>query len=170
MAEPPEDAIALIEAVTEPESEQRTRLLEAAREIPITSIEEIQIQETNQFIGRRIFERELGDEFTLAGMGAAPLSSWIRGHLQDVDEDYLYRMWKRFSWFAAVAIPEYDAGDYDDLRQHFWKLRQAGLVEVVREEENPVENRPDRRFYGVIEGAIESDAWQNVTGALYPGE
>lgn len=167
MAEPPDEVISRIRAFTEPESEQRDRLEAAAEEIPILDLDEIQIPETNQIIGARIFERELGDEWVLSGLGAAPLSTWIRGHLQDADEDYLYRMWKRFAWFTEVEIPEYDYGDYDDLRQHVWKLHQVGLVEVVREEDNPVENRPDYRFYGAVDERLEDPAWQNVQEALY---
>lgn len=167
MVEPPDEAIGLIEGFTEPGSEQRARLLEAADEIPITDIDEIQEQETNQVIGRRIFERELGDEFRVAGMAASPKSTWIREHLEDVDEDYLYRMWKRFAWFVAVEIPEYDAGGYDDLRQHIWKLDEVGLVEITRVQENPVGERPDRHFYGAVDAELDNDAWENVTAALY---
>lgn len=164
---PPEAVTDLINGITPPDSDERDRLHAAARDIPITSREEIQAPASNQVIGRRIFERELGDAFRVSGTAASPLSTWIREHLQAVDDDYPYQLWKRFVWFTRVEIPAYDAGGYDDLRQHLWKLDQAGLITQVRTEPTGVEGRPERRYYAVVDARLEDPAWANVTAALY---
>lgn len=142
------------------------RVDEAIDTIPITSLDEVQTA-SRILIGARIYERQIASQFETIGHGVAPLANWIRGHLDDVDEDYPYRMWKRWSFFVARQIPAYHRGDYDDFRTYLWKLKAVGLVEPTETEENEVENRLDKQYYALTDGAFDRPEWQNPQEALY---
>jgi len=161
-----EDVRATVRSITEPESDERERLLEAVDDLPIKRPETIQ-SDSGQVLGTRFFERDLADEFAEVGNSMAPLSSWLALHLDDVGEDYVYRMHKRFRWFTAVQIPAYHPGNYNSFRTHLWKLHELGLVEETKSELSPVDGRKDRQYYAVVDDRVESDAWQNPSEALY---
>jgi hypothetical protein len=152
--------------VTADESDEQARLLQAVENIPITSLDEIQVG-NRVVIGARPAERRLRDDFLVVGLGASPLSNWTAGHLRDVGEDYPYRMWKRFAFFVEREIPAYNYGDYDDFRTHIWKLGELGLIRPTRTEPTDVEDREAKQFYEIVEDQLENPAWDDPSGALY---
>jgi hypothetical protein len=116
----------------------------------------------------RNFELELIREFCepkrYEGWGHAKprLGVWIRGHLLDVGEDYLYGMWKRFLEFCDFAHEmgvRYPKNDYGDFLTYIWVLEREGLVRLVREEF--YRPRVPRRFYSLVMGQFDTDLWLN---------
>ena len=167
IAEEQEQIRTRIREFTSAESDEQERLLNAVEDVPFRDLDEIQT-ENNIIIGARIFERELADEFNAVGMQMSPLSSWIRGHLEFVGEDYIHRMWKRFVFFTQNQIPAYNYGSYDAFRTHIWKLDEQGLVTPTRKAPASAPGRKDHQYYALVGGMEDNPAWENVTGSMYP--
>lgn len=152
---------------TPEDSDRRERLLDAVDDVPFRRVDEVQT-DARLMIGARIFERDLRKEFDAVGMQMSPLSSWIRGHLQEVEDDYIHRMWKRFVYFCLFQIPNYSYGSYDSFRTHIWRLKELGLIEPTREEPAGAPGRQFRQYYGIVSERVDHPAWENPTGSLYP--
>ena len=53
---------------------------------------------------------------------------WIRGHLQDVGQDYPYNMWKLWREFLGEAGLKMKAGSYQAFRTYIYILKRLGLI------------------------------------------
>lgn len=149
------------------DEDTRHRLLDAADEIPLTDMGDI-ISPGGVPVGARGIDRDVADAYEREGNRSAPLSSWVRDHLTAVEDDYVYRMWKRWAFFVTWRIPQYGYGGYDEMRTMVYKLRRLGLIETTREEPTLVQGRPQRQFYTAVEEEYGADEWQNPTASLYP--
>jgi len=117
----------------------------------------------------RDFEEKIISEFhpeiITPGKGKAKsrLGWWIRGHLQDVGEDYPYHMWERWISFCSIAhsvkvlIPK---NNYTQFAVYMGLLETNKLIKVVREEPKP-RKRIKIKYYSVVEENIDGDLWIN---------
>jgi len=118
----------------------------------------------------RPFEREIIDRFKTIGKMADPVTGargwkglWIRGHLLDVHEDYVYNMWKRWEAFCGIAYvlgAKIKAGTYQAFRTYFHLLKQLGLVRVYRRMPKEVGRRGRPVvLYELVPERINDPAW-----------
>lgn len=117
----------------------------------------------------RDFEEKILSEFhpkiITPGKGKAKsrLGWWIRGHLQDVGEDYPYHMWERWINFCSIAhsmkvhIPK---NNYTQFAIYMRLLEKNKLIKVVREEPCP-QKRVTTKYYSVVRENLDSDLWSN---------
>ena len=83
-------------------------------------------------MGMRPFELEIVREIRTdprrpgAGGRSIPIKDvWIRGHLQDVGRDYVYRMYKRWRSFLEGAGLNIKAGTYQQFRTYIYVLKES---------------------------------------------
>ena len=80
---------------------------------------------------------------------------WIRGHLQDVDRDYPYSMYKRWKSFMERSGLNIEAGTYQQFRTYISVLRRLGLIEKAGGSPSSRGNFP-RNYYSLIPDKISS--------------
>jgi hypothetical protein len=95
---------------------------------------------------------------------------WIRGHLVDVGEDYVYGMFKRWLEFCKAALLEFHAelepGDYTAFKTYMYLLRKYGLVLPTRTERGK-STVILRIYYKVNRARLRDPMWLNPF-AEYP--
>jgi len=97
---------------------------------------------------------------------------WIRAHLQEVGEDHIYSMWKRWRSFAIAARfqdANLDIGTYASFRTYMFLLKKKGLVIPTRRERARTTRLEFRRqYYTVNTRTLRDPRWLNPF-AGYPG-
>lgn len=89
-------------------------------------------------------------------------SLWIRGHLEDLGEDYCYGAWKRYKDFVLQAegygihlrMPEADS-----FRLLWWHLEKFSLIELSRVERSAINPTQTRHYYRLKETNLR--LWEN---------
>jgi len=125
-------------------------------------------------VALRPFEEEIIDRFktfdpTVGGGKSIPRKgTWIRGHLLDVGEDFIYSMWGRWSLFVGAAL-ERDArieeGTYTAFRTYVFLLKKYGLVVPTKRERAKTTSRLFfRQYYSVNTRRLEDPRWLNPYG------
>jgi len=125
----------------------------------------------------RPFEREIIERYRDLGKGPNPVTGvkgwkglWIRGHLQDVGNSYVYRMWKDWLSFVKIASElgvEIKPGTYQSFRTYFHLLKQLGLVRVYWKA--PKEKRGfSKVYYELVPEKIDDPAWMRPFQTKYP--
>ena len=84
---------------------------------------------------------------------------WIRGHLQDVGSDYVYRMYKRWRSLLEEAGLNIKAGTYQQFRTYIYVLKQLGLVERVGG--SPSSRGFPKTYYALNPHKVNSPIWRN---------
>ena len=82
---------------------------------------------------------------------------WIRGHLQDVGQDYPYNMWKRWRSFLEEAGLKIKAGNYAAFRTYIWVLKRLGLI--VRAGGSSATFT--KKYYGLNPEKVNSSMWRS---------
>lgn len=119
----------------------------------------------------RDFEEEIISRFKtfdpLVGGGKSQprKGSWVKGHLLDVGEDYIYSMWQRWGLFVRRAV-EMDAhievGTYTALRTYIFLLKRYGLIIPTKRERAKTTSRLFfRQYYRVDLRRLEDPRWLN---------
>ena len=123
----------------------------------------------------RDFESEIIDRFktfsVIEGGGKArPRKGvWIRGHLLDIYEDYVYSMFLQWRLFVAEAWKRgarIEAGSYGAFKTYTWLLKKYGLITATRKERG---KSPKflRQYYTYNPDLLEDPRWRNPYGE-YP--
>ena len=103
--------------------------------------------------------------------GFAPYKSsslFIRDYLLEHGEGYIHEVYRSFrEWLKSEGYTRFPS--YQSFRTYFWRLRNLGLIEFVREEpsSNPVLKAP-RRYYRIVPGMENDVRWINPFRAIYP--
>lgn len=120
----------------------------------------------------RDFELELIDYFKIPeaetlfagrrkGRSKPRTGFWIKGHLQDVGEDYVYSMYERYSYFMSIANLE-DV-DKHSFFTYVWLLRHLGLIELTRRE--AMDKKPRgirfRDYHSIVEEKKNDITWED---------
>jgi len=88
---------------------------------------------------------------------------WIRDHLLQNVEDYIFNMWRQFKKFKK------NPGSYQNFRNYIYWLLQLELIKFVREEPSAVPDFQPRRIYTYVpENVDKEELWTNPRRALYP--
>jgi len=119
----------------------------------------------------RPFEIEIVDNFKTfspvkgGGKSRPRKGVWIRAHLQERGEDYIYSMWKRWRLFAIAARfrdANIDIGTYASFRTYVYLLHHSGLVLATkRERARTTRKEFYRQYYAVNRLKLEDPEWQN---------
>jgi len=88
-------------------------------------------------------------------------SMWIRDHLLQNVEDYIFSMWRQFKEFKK------NPGSYQNFRNYIYWLLQLKLIRFVREEPSDNPAFQPRRIYTYVPEKIDDEAWRNPRKALY---
>lgn len=105
----------------------------------------------------------------LGTAGIAPKAMWIKGHLAEVDEDYVNRMFRRYRDFckrAALIDRIISPGTYQTFKTYMYILRKLDLIEFIRE--GPVYQHFQRRYYGLNPDMVDSPLWERPVQSAYP--
>ena len=127
----------------------------------------------------RPFEREILDRY--GSYGKAPdmftgrkgwKGVWVRGHLRDLHQDYVYNMYRRWKAFCDQALlteVKIEPGSYDAFRTYFYLLKRLGLVVFYAERKvQPGEAGSARRFYTLAPGLESDPSWERPFQSVYP--
>lgn len=119
----------------------------------------------------RPFEEQIIDRFktfdmTVGGGKSRPRKGvWIKQHLQDVGEDFIYSMWERWLVFTNIARTreaEIEPGTYTALRTYIYLLRKYGLIIPTRRERAKATNPQFfRQYYKVNTRRLNDALWRN---------
>jgi len=97
--------------------------------------------------------------------------TWIRGHLLDVGEDFIYSMWERWGIFTKAAVlreASIEPGDYGSFRTYIYLLKRYGLIIPTKRERAKTTSRLFfRQYYRVDLRRVEDPRWLNPYGE-YP--
>jgi len=120
----------------------------------------------------QIIERFKTFDITVGGGKARPRKGiWIREHLLDVREDFIYGMWERWQRFITVAHmreADIEVGTYSALRTYVYLLKKASLIIPSRREKAKTTNPQFfRQYYIVNPNLLKDPRWNNPYG-LYP--
>jgi len=128
-------------------------------------------------VALRPFEEEIIANFktfdpTIGGGKSRPRKGvWIRGHLSDIGEDFIYGMWERWDLFTkAAALREamIESGDYGSFRTYIYLLKRYGLIIPTKRERAKTTSREFfRQYYRVNIGRLKDPHWLNPYGE-YP--
>lgn len=111
-------------------------------------------------------EREKGVIVTQARYPRHVISTgmFIRDHLLEVVEDYIYHMWRLFKEAKR------NAGSYQNFRNYIFWLVRLELIRFTREEPpKKVQLKPRRYYTYVPENIDEVELWRDPRGHLYQG-
>lgn len=118
----------------------------------------------------RLFERKILKDFKrftfVEGRGGRSSSRkgvWIRGHLLDVGEGYLYGMWLRWKKFVQLANKlgiGLAVGEYGAFRTYCWLLKKEGLIIRTRRETGR-RGGFSRSYYALVEENLDNPLWLN---------
>jgi len=126
----------------------------------------------------RAFEFRILEEFktfspAMGGGKAKPRKGlWIRGHLLDVDSDYVYGMWMGWCRFVDEAenygakIPK---GTYGGFKTYIWLLKKLDLILKVGEEDGYKRGFFKRTYYTLNPAKVDSQFWENPFRAYEEG-
>ncbi|MFB0523166.1 MAG: hypothetical protein ACETV1_05325 [Candidatus Bathyarchaeia archaeon] len=119
----------------------------------------------------RPFEEEIIDRFktfdiTVGGGKSRPRKGiWIKQHLLDVGEDFIYSMWERWQSFTRIAHTreaEIESGTYGALRTYIYLLRKHGLLIPTKREQAKTTNPLFfRQYYQLNRRRLEDPLWRN---------
>jgi len=128
-------------------------------------------------VALRPFEEEIIANFktfdpTIGGGKSRPRKGvWIKQHLLDVGEDYIYAMWKRWEVFILQAHErkaEIESGTYTAFRVYIFLLKKYGLITPTKRERAKTTSRLFfRQYYRVNIRLLEDPRWLNPY-AEYP--
>jgi len=128
----------------------------------------------SEYVLRPFEERIIADfkmfDPTYGGGKARPRKGvWIRGHLLDVKEDYIYRMWKRWLLFVITARQlgaTIELGSYQSFRTYIYLLKKHRLVIPTRRERAKSTARQFyRTYYTVNRELLNHPLWENPYSA-----
>lgn len=91
---------------------------------------------------------------------------WIRGHLLNVHEDYIYSMFKRWQLFTAEAWrrgAKIDTGTYGAFKTYTWLLKKYGLILLTRTERGR-STEFMRHYYTYNPDLLDDPRWENPYG------
>jgi len=119
----------------------------------------------------RPFEEEIVNKFKVfswkhGGGKAIPRKGvWIKQHLLDVNEDFVYGMWQRWIAFVRVARDmkaEIELGTYAAFRTYIYLLKKYGLI-VPTKRERARTTSPGffRQYYRVNTRLLKDPRWLN---------
>jgi len=119
----------------------------------------------------RPFEEEIVNNFKVfswerGGGKAIPRKGiWIKQHLLDVKEDFIYGMWQRWSAFISIAHEmkaEIELGTYAAFRTYVYLLKKYGLIIPTRRERAKTTS-PEffRQYYRVNTRLLRDPRWLN---------
>jgi len=90
---------------------------------------------------------------------------WLKAHLLDVGEDFVYDMWRRWAAFVRVAHEReahIELGTYTALRTYVFLLKKYGLVIPTRRERAKSTSRDFfRQYYRVNPRLLKDPRWLN---------
>ena len=122
-------------------------------------------------VALRPFEEEIIDRFktfdmTVGGGKSRPRKGvWIKQHLQDVGEDFIYDMWERWLAFVNIAHTRealIERGTYTALRTYIYLLKKYGLIIPTKRERAKTTNPQFfRQYYRVNTRLLEDPRWRN---------
>ena len=100
------------------------------------------------------------------GKGSPRKGVWIKGHLLEVREDFVNRMWKRWSQFVEIAKDQrafIESGTYDSFRRYLFQLKTYDLIHLSRSTPSPKSPLPQwsRNYYALVKRNLESKLWEN---------
>lgn len=113
----------------------------------------------------RAFELRILDgfkSFSLAegrGKAKARKGLWIKGHLSDVEVDYVYGMWAAWCKFVEEAEgygAKIHKGTYGGFKTYIWLLKRFGLIVKVGEDEATKRRLFSRSYYTLNPEKIDS--------------
>jgi len=113
----------------------------------------------------RDFELDIALRVQSMGAVVPRTGIWIRGHLLDVESDYVWHMYRTYRTFAR-QVP-YNPGKYQTFRNYFFVCKALGLVEVDRKEDSAyvyIKKSP-KVFYRLVEDKLDDEAWENPFAA-----
>jgi len=86
---------------------------------------------------------------------------WIKGHLQDVGNDYVYSMYKRYGYFMSIANLE--RVDKHSFFTYIWLLRHFDLIKLVKREPMDEEGRGlrYRNYYSIVKEKKDDETWED---------
>jgi hypothetical protein len=94
---------------------------------------------------------------------------WIRGHLLDVREDFVYSMWKKWRSFTEIAHnlgAPIEVGTYTAFRTYVYLLKRAGLLIPIRRERAKTTTRAFfKQYYTVNRAMLNDPRWLNPYAA-----
>lgn len=109
----------------------------------------------------RWFERNIAASIREWGAVVPRTGIWIRDHLRDVGEDYVWNMYRAYREFAR-DVP-FNPGKYQTYRTYLYVCKLIGLIAEKRRErslEVNLEQSP-KVFYCVVEEKLGDTAWEN---------
>jgi len=127
----------------------------------------------------RPFETEILGRFSTYGKAPDMFTGqkgwkgvWVRGHLRDLHQDYVYNMYRRWKAFCDQALlmeVKIEPGSYDAFRTYFYLLKRLGLVVFYTERRaQPGEPGSARRFYTLAPGLESDPGWERPFQSVYP--
>jgi len=134
-----------------------------------------------QTIELRDFELEIIRGFQLQGqIFVSVKSEWVRGHLKDVKQDYGTGMYKRWCDFCQRSgeirtrenkTPRpIKSGTYGSFMTYLWLLQKLQLIKLAKvlNVRPNVDEKKQRRYYGLDVTKLESEGWRHPFQSLYP--
>jgi len=119
----------------------------------------------------RDFEIDIARSFKLGGYAVvSPTAMWVRGHLLDVNSDYVYGMWKRYVDFKKLVserlMVTIRQDSYSSFRTFIYLLRKLRLVLFDREEKARGYFR--KKYYRLNRRRINDPSWKRPFQTAYP--
>jgi len=128
-------------------------------------------------VALRPFEEEIIANFktfdpTIGGGKSRPRKGvWIKQHLLDVGEDFIYGMYERWGTFTKAAIlreASIEPGTYGSFRTYIYLLKKDGLIiPTKRERAKSTSHLFFRQYYRVNIRLLKDPRWLNPYGE-YP--
>lgn len=97
------------------------------------------------------------------GQAAPRKGVWIRSHLMEVREDYVYSMWKRWQHFVKQAWERgarIKPGDYTTFKTYIWLLTRLKLITPTRRRRGK-SPKILRQYYTYNSPMLKDPAWEN---------
>jgi len=112
-------------------------------------------------------EEEIPKGFTGLPFGRAISTSlWIRDHLMEVEEDYMWRMYKLFS--KDMEEFGYRVPRYNTFYKYFYVLKRLGLIRKTREERGLYPKAKKRVYYEIVPGTEAREEWLSPQKYVFP--
>jgi len=125
----------------------------------------------------RDFEERIIDNFKTfdptigGGKSRSRKGLWVKGHLLDVGEDFIYAMWQRWDAFVIRAHEmeaHIESSSYAAFRTYIFLLKRYGLIIPTKRERAKSTSRLFfRQYYRVNIRLLEDPRWLNPYGE-YP--
>lgn len=124
-----------------------------------------------EVVSLRDFEEKIIDDFKtfdpmIGGGKSRPRKGiWLKAHLLDVGEDFIYAMWHRWADFIRVAHEReahIELGTYAALRTYVFLLKRYGLIIPTKRERAKSTSREFfRQYYRLNLRRLEDPRWLN---------